>query len=1072
MTTKINTLVSSLLNKNNSILFDLLSHFEKDFLEKLFDKQKKIKFSLFDDEEEFNPDIDDLELKLFILNNLGSQVLEKEETRKKYFSDDKLDIFFKLIYELNKNCFEKCEFINNEDIYEKKIESAFYSTVYAILSDKTVDVNTLLKDLKFTDISRGLKNDFELLESYIIYIFIKISIRIQNYQDKENINHLIKEADKLIQNIIDSIQSNEEYISSGLKLSSYANVLYVLKEYFYFMFTGKCTDGNNFESIVDSALFNAHRSIANNQKFENKIILIRYAIKSLYEKSFWHIAETSPLIKKFFEKTITDNNYILSLMPSQSNTIHDLLSAKQAYVVNMPTSAGKTLLAELYLLYNFHIHRNNDNKYPLACYIVPTNALINQVKYKLEKELSGLDINIESVLPYYDIDEIENEILEQEKINILISTPEKLDFLVRSDNELLKDLKIVILDEAHNLSDETRGSKFELLLATMKQKYKGLQYLLLTPFIKKDSAHQISEWLAESKQASTVITSEWSPSKQYLGYATFNDNNSNIIYLPSARNNIIEEELEIKIENRILEVKNFLGDSRTDRKHRTIVLLEKYLLIGNTTLVLCESVSSTKKTAEAVVEYFTKNNQLQDISNEESIQELIQFINDEDAGNEELQECLKYGVAFHNAKMSQHLKEKIELLVSEGFIKVLCATTTLAQGMNFPITNVIFQFHVRMERGKNKKTKEERTIPSSDFMNIAGRAGRAYYDSEGHIILSQSSNSEKPEDLKIALKKYIEDDKKEIVSSLTKFFETLDSDAEIGLQMLNSEQSVTNFLQYINHIIRVVYDNNFDKASNELAQILNTSLIYKQLGKKAGFIESQLKIRNFSKKYIGKIKEKSLGDLTLADLSGISDISLGLLRGKIKDYKEELKLESKNTDEYMDIHNIIINDKKYKKLSRIVEIIASIPEMKLELGHTSGRFNPDSVAIMIIEWVNGSTINNISSTLQTELWSNKDINSIVNECNHYVNGTMKNFIPWGVKIYQALTEKEENKHENLPSYIYYGVKDNASVILSKLNIPRFKIDYYKQKIFNDLGEDSIKVSNMKNLKKYISNLNS
>jgi replicative superfamily II helicase len=67
-------------------------------------------------------------------------------------------------------------------------------------------------------------------------------------------------------------------------------------------------------------------------------------------------------------------------MPSQSNTIHDLLSAKKAYIVSMPTSAGKTLLAELYLLYNFHVSRNDNNEYPLACYFVPTNALINQVK--------------------------------------------------------------------------------------------------------------------------------------------------------------------------------------------------------------------------------------------------------------------------------------------------------------------------------------------------------------------------------------------------------------------------------------------------------------------------------------------------------------------------------------------------------------------------------------------------------------------------------------------------------------------------------------------------------------------
>lgn len=1065
-TTPVNVLLESLLNRNESILYELLGHFEKDSLDNAFQKTKQYPVSLFDNLDEFELDNEDLELKLFILNNLGSQLLEKEDTRKEYFTEDKLEIFFSLIYELNKNCYSKCDFLKKENLLEKKLESAFYSTSFAVLSDNIVDVNTLLKDFDFNEIENMHEDKFDLLESYILYIFIKVSIRIKNGVEKENINQLIQKTDNLIDEIISGVETQEEYMNAGLKLSSYANVLYGIKEYFFFLFTGECSDGSNFEATLDTVLFNAHKSIGNNKKFENKIIFIRYVLLSLKEKSFWSIAETSPLIKSFFEKAISDDNYILNLLPSQSNTIHDLLSAKRAYVVNMPTSAGKTLLAELYLLYNFHINRDENNQYPMACYIVPTNALINQVKYKLEKELSGLNINIESVLPYYDIDEIENEILEQEKINILISTPEKLDFLVRSDNKILEDLKIVILDEAHNIADQTRGSKFELLLSTLKQKYKGIQYLLLTPFIKKKSAEQISEWLADSSRASSVITSEWSPSKQYLGYSIFTEYDSKITYLPSARNNIVQEEIEIPIGKNAYDIKEFLSSARLERWHRTIVLLEKYLNIGNTTLVLCESVEDTKKTSLAILEYFKTKDSLVCIENEQPIQELIEFIHKEDAGNSELINCLKYGIAFHNAKMSQQLKERIEFLVSDGLIKVLSATTTLAQGMNFPITNVIFQFYARKQQRNENKTKEERALKSSDFMNIAGRAGRAYYDAEGHIILSQSSNTETESELKQILSKYIEDDKKEIVSSLTDFFNTLGENTQFGLELLNSDASVTNFLQYINHIIRVMYNNDFDRASSELNQILNTSLIYKQVGLKSGFIESQQRIRNFSRRYIEGIRNKQTGQLKLADLNGISDISLSFLTGKIKNYKEELKEENKNIEEYININNIITIEKEYKKLSKLVEIIASIPEMKLELGNTTGRFNADRVAIMMIEWVNGSSVNQISHKLRDLIDDGRDLDKLVPECNKYVNSTMKNFIPWGVKIYQTLTEKEE-KHENLPSYIYYGVNDTESVILSRLNVPRFELSNCKNKIYKNFGDDFIQVKNIPKIKEYL-----
>lgn len=1062
MTLKIGTLIENLLNKNESILFDLLGNFEKEFLENIFETNR----GLFDSLNNFQYNEDDLELKLFVLNNLGSQVLEKEKTREKFFKNNKLEVFFKLIYELNKSYFKKSEFISQDNIYDKKLDSAFYTVSYAVLSDNIVEVNTVLKEFKFDEVKNNYNNKLDLLEGYIQYLFIKLSIRIQNSYDKKLVDEIINEIDELIKDIISNVQSEQEYITVGLKLSSYANILYILKEYYLFLFSGECTNGSHFESLLDNILFNAHKSIGNNQKFENKIILIRYVLKSLYLKSFWNIAETSPLIKEFFKKTITDDNYILNLMPSQSKTIHDLLSAKKAYIVSMPTSAGKTLLAELYLLYNFHIYRDNNNEYPLACYIVPTNALINQVKYKLEKELSGLNINIESVLPYYDIDEIENEILEHQKINILISTPEKLDFLVRSDNKILDRLKIVVLDEAHNISDQTRGSKFELLLATLKQKYKGLQYLLLTPFIKDKSAEQISEWLADSSEASSVIASEWSPSKQYIGYAVFKKDYSQVIYLPSVRNNIVKEDIVVDVDNTVDYVKKNLGSSKKGREHRTMVLLEKYFHIGNSTLVLCETVLDTKKTATTALKYLKQKRLLKDISEKIEIKKLIEFMQREDAGNEELVECLKYGIGFHNSKMSQQLKERIESLVSIGLIKVLCATTTLAQGMNFPITNVIFQFYSRRTREKNdKRTKKERALTSSEFMNIAGRAGRAYYDSEGHIILSQSSEKETSKELREQLMIYIEDDKKEIISALTSFFKLLDTNAEINLHMLNSNQSVTNFLQYINHIIRVVYNNQFDRASQELSQILNSSLIYKQLGKKEGFIESQQKIRTFSKKYIEKIKEKNLGELKLADLNGISDISLSFLSGKINDYKKELKEENKNISEYIDINNIITKDKNHEKLSKLIEIIASIPEMKMEIGNTKGKFNADRVAIMIIEWVSGNSIQQISAKLKSELKDKREFEKIIDESNQYINGTMKNFIPWGVKIYQVLTEKERN--ENLPSYIYYGVNDNESVILSKLNVPRFMINEYKEKIYTKFGKDSITVKNMNILKNFI-----
>ena len=198
MTVKIDTLIESLLNKNESILFDLLGNFEKEFLENIFETSK----GLFDTLNNFEYNEDDLELKLFVLNNLGSQVLEKEKTREKFFKHNKLKVFFKLIYLLNKSYFQKSEFISQDNIYDKKLDSAFYTVSYAVLSDNTVEVNTVLKSFQFDEVKNNYNNDLDLLEGYIQYLFIKLSIRIQNSKDKKLIDEIISEIDQLIKDII------------------------------------------------------------------------------------------------------------------------------------------------------------------------------------------------------------------------------------------------------------------------------------------------------------------------------------------------------------------------------------------------------------------------------------------------------------------------------------------------------------------------------------------------------------------------------------------------------------------------------------------------------------------------------------------------------------------------------------------------------------------------------------------------------------------------------------------------------------------------------------------------------
>ncbi len=95
-------------------------------------------------------------------------------------------------------------------------------------------------------------------------------------------------------------------------------------------------------------------------------------------------------------------------------------------------------------------------------------------------------------------------------------------------------------------------------------------------------------------------------------------------------------------------------------------------------------------------------------------------------------EPLQRGIASHHAGVLPAWKELIEELFQQGLIKVVFATETLAAGINMPArTTVISALSKRTERG-------HRPLMGSEFLQMAGRAGRRGLDSQGYVVTVQS----------------------------------------------------------------------------------------------------------------------------------------------------------------------------------------------------------------------------------------------------------------------------------------------------------------------------------------------
>ena len=94
----------------------------------------------------------------------------------------------------------------------------------------------------------------------------------------------------------------------------------------------------------------------------------------------------------------------------------------------------------------------------------------------------------------------------------------------------------------------------------------------------------------------------------------------------------------------------------------------------------------------------------------------------------EIQKFLKHGVGLHHAGLLPKYRVLVEKLAQTGLLKVICGTDTLGVGVNIPIRTVLF---TKLCKYDGEKTA---ILSVRDFHQIAGRAGRRGFDTEGRVV--------------------------------------------------------------------------------------------------------------------------------------------------------------------------------------------------------------------------------------------------------------------------------------------------------------------------------------------------
>lgn len=186
------------------------------------------------------------------------------------------------------------------------------------------------------------------------------------------------------------------------------------------------------------------------------------------------------------------------LRPAQDKSIKKGLLEGRNLLVCTPTASGKTLIAELAALKSIIEGKGK------TVYIVPLTALASE-KYNDFKRRYGKVAKI--ALSIGDIDSSDPYLAEYD---LIVTTSEKLDSLIRHSLPWVTSIATVVVDEIHLLNDPGRGPTLEILLTILKQLLKKAQFIGLSATI--GNAEELAEWLNAD-----LVVDDWRPVKLHKG---------------------------------------------------------------------------------------------------------------------------------------------------------------------------------------------------------------------------------------------------------------------------------------------------------------------------------------------------------------------------------------------------------------------------------------------------------------------------------------------------------------------------------------------------------------------------
>lgn len=700
----------------------------------------------------------------------------------------------------------------------------------------------------------------------------------------------------------------------------------------------------------------------------------------------------------------------------------DLLTSEDSFVIQMPTSAGKTFIAELAILATL---TNSAQKRCL--YIAPYRALVNEIEDRLAETLGTLGYRVSNLAGGFEFDSLENFLAVES--HVLVTTPEKADLLFRTHPEYFENIATIVIDEGHMLDEGIptkneidkgktlagmlaqngtlgRGVSLEMLITRLKQKLPQAHFLFLSAVMPDINVDDFVAWLSKNSQKPLKIEKAERPSRQSI--ATFHwtkvssqekgGYNGRLQYLNSdgRPSTFVPYFLRRKLyyTGEITSTGKMQTKTWPDASNKTqltAMLAAKFAKTGPV-LVFCAMPREVRQVVDNIITSLRyleasdeiPSDELKYIANPvlESYDLAKEWLGDDHT----LTKGLHYGVGLHYGPLPDPVRQAVEDDFRDGKISILVSTNTLGQGVNLPVkTAIIYSLERKYPDPDNNGQLKKSAVKKRDFWNICGRAGRAGKETEGQIVFVTNSSNDTQ-----LFKDFRDESNIEVVESpLYKLLEAL-------IERRISQEELIDYLDP--HILALlaeeVVDTEDEKAISNFLQGSLVGVQAKRSNRNLAPLTSAIK--RTSIRISQEVTDPALRVVFAS--TGLRVSSCQMLENAVELFLSVRGWEIPEGE----TNDLYLNE---ELLEFAFAACQNIPEMRLARGIKARE--PEDELRLVKDWVGGKSISEIRSTY----WAAEQ----EDEFGEYIADRVIYKLPWGFNGFlRILAFKLQKKYDELP----------------------------------------------------------